>query len=307
MIRHILFLFLANILFLACSESDGGSEEGGSSSSEVNDTSSSSEEIANYAKLTTGNAQAGWGSRYWDGCKPSCSWNNRPQALGSSTRCKTCEKDGITEIAANDMNKSSCDEGNPGNSFTCFSQIPRKVNDTLAYAYAAAPSDQCGKCFQLQFDGDTKYGNVGTTHRALAGKTLIVMTSNMGGDVEAGQFDIMIPGGGTGRFDSFSYQLGFSSEAVTLSTYDDKEENGRLGRRWGGLLNSCILGERKIPRLLKECLENKCNETFSDNETLKSGCNFFADWMEAADNPTLFYKEVECPQYLIDNYMATKF
>ena len=34
------------------------------------------------------------------------------------------------------------------------------------------------------------------------------------------------------------------------------------------------------------------------------GCHWFADWYMAADNPTYYIEEVECPQYLIDHYSS---
>ncbi|MDR2731994.1 MAG: hypothetical protein LBB36_02115, partial [Fibromonadaceae bacterium] len=53
------------------------------------------------------------------------------------------------------------------------------------------------------------------------------------------------------------------------------------------------------------CLKNKCS--IFTNAALKAGCEFYADWFMAANNPTILYKEVDCPQYLIDKYKATKF
>ena len=51
------------------------------------------------------------------------------------------------------------------------------------------------KCFALTFTGTGKY-ETKANHQALKGKTLVVMASNIGYDVENGQFDMMIPGGG---------------------------------------------------------------------------------------------------------------
>jgi len=234
--------------------------------------------------------KSGWASRYWDGCKQSCSWGGKAQnpPLASSDRCRACQKDGVTEIAATDNNKSSCQEG--GNSYTCFDFTPHKVDDNLAYAFAAAPTDQCGKCFELQFDGGFKHGAPKDNHKALKGKTLIVMTSNKGGDVTQGQFDILIPGGGVGAFNAFSDQIGVSKE--------------KLGKQYGGLLSDCEVETNYVGSKYQECLRDKCNDVFSGNATLREGCLFYADWFKAAGNPTMQYKEVECPQYLIDRYKA---
>jgi len=232
--------------------------------------------------------QKGWASRYWDACKQSCSWGGKTQnaPLTSSDRCKACQKDGSTEIAANDNNKSSCDGGN---SYTCFDFTPYKVNDNLAYGFAASPTDRCGKCFQLQFDGGFKHGTANATHQAIKGKTLIVMTSNMGGDVGEGQFDVLIPGGGVGAFDAFSSQINVSK--------------AQLGKQYGGLLSTCEEENNYEFSKYKQCLTTKCN--IFTNATLKEGCLFYANWFEAANNPTMLYKEVDCPQYLINKYKAT--
>jgi hypothetical protein len=256
---------------------------GGSSSSGGNNDPS-------YPPLQQGGAgvQSGWTSRYWDGCKQSCSWGGKTQnsPLTSSDRCKVCQVNGSTEIAANDNNKSSCDGGN---SYTCFDFTPYKVNDNLAYAFAASPTDKCGKCFQIQFNGGFQHGTPNATHQAIKGKTLIVMTSNMGGDVGAGQFDILVPGGGVGIFNSFSSQIGVSASS--------------LGEQYGGLLSACEKELNYNSSQYKSCLTTKCN--IFTNATLKAGCLFYANWFEAANNPTMLYKEVTCPQYLIDKYKAT--
>jgi len=253
-------------------------------------SSSSGVENAPYPPLQQGQSgvQSGWTSRYWDGCKQSCSWSDKQQhsPLTSNDRCKVCGKDGSSEIAANDNNKSSCDGGN---SYTCFDFTPHKVNDNLAYAFAASPTDKCGKCFQIQFDGGFKHGTANETHQAVKGKTLIVMTSNMGYDVSGGQFDVLIPGGGVGAFDAFSSQIGV--------------QKNQLGEQYGGLLSACENENNYDFTKYKSCLTNKCN--IFTNATLKEGCLFYANWFEAANNPTMLYKEVNCPQYLIDKYKAT--
>jgi len=241
-----------------------------------------------YPPLASGQSgvKNGWTSRYWDGCKQSCSWGGKTQhsPLASTDRCKVCRKDGSSEIAADDNNRSSCDGGD---SYTCFDFTPHKVNDNLAYAFAASPTDKCGLCFQIQFDGGFKHGTANATHQAVKGKTLIVMTSNMGGDVGEGQFDVLIPGGGVGAFDAFSTQIGVT----------------QLGERYGGLLSACEKENNYDFTKYKSCLTSKCN--IFTNATLKEGCLFYANWFEAANNPTMIYKEVECPQYLINKYKAT--
>ena len=237
------------------------------------------------------NVNAGGASRYWDGCKPSCSWSTKQQFLPGKI-CKECDRNNNQIIPTSDQNSSSC-QGGPA--YTCWDMIPfaDPSDANRAYAYAASPTDQCGKCFELTFDGGFQHGAAYATHRAIAGKVLTVMTSNMGGDVGQGQFDILIPGGGLGQFDSFSGQLGVSKD--------------RLGANEGGFLADC---ERTLNwasgtlAQYQKCLRDKCNDVFSDpkHALLKQGCNFYADWFMAANNPTMSYKEVACPQILIDRY-----
>jgi hypothetical protein len=253
--------------------------------------SSSSSSLANntpapnYPALQQGGqgVQNGYATRYWDACKAACSWAHEPQALG--TRCKNCSRDGTTEIAAKDDNKSSCDNG--GTAYTCYDQIPYVVNDNLAYAFAATPGGDCGKCYQLQFTGTGKYAN-DANHRAIEGKTLIVISSNKGYDVSGGQFDLLVPGGGVGAYDAFSNQIGVNKD--------------QLGVQYGGLLAACENENNYDASKYKSCLTNKCN--LFTNATLKEGCLWLANWMQAANNPNVLYKQVDCPQYLVDKYKA---
>jgi len=233
--------------------------------------------------------QSGWISRYWDGCKPSCAWSGKNQVSGGI--CKSCDKSN-NSLASIDNNRSSC-EG--GNAYTCWDMIPfRDPSDAnKAYAFAATPSDKCGQCYEIKFNGGFQHGTAYATHKALNGKTLIVMASNMGGDVNQGQFDVLIPGGGLGNYDAFSPQIGVNTSA--------------LGAQRGGFLADCettLQWDRGTLEQYQTCLRNKCNQVFNKPEhaQLKEGCNFYADWFMAANNPTMTYKEITCPQYLIDRY-----
>ena len=59
----------------------------------------------------------GWASRYWDCCKPSCSWTNNS---GEGNEAKSCYKDG-TIITDSPYEQSIC-TGN-GKAHTCMFQI----------------------------------------------------------------------------------------------------------------------------------------------------------------------------------------
>lgn len=230
--------------------------------------------------VSGGRSGSGWATRYWDCCKPHCAW---PGKGGIKTYACDVSGNKINDDGASSM----CDGGNAG---TCLSQIPMIVNDTLAYAFAAVPSADgasCGKCYALKFTGKGKY-ETKANHKALATKTLIVMTSNVGADVSQGQFDIMIPGGGVGLFNGCS-RFGW----------------GSMGAQYGGLLTECekeagTAGDLRTKR--KECLAKKCASTFGKDAQAKEGCMFLATWYEAAGNPMHEYKEVECPTALKNKF-----
>ncbi|KAJ3046912.1 hypothetical protein HK097_000404, partial [Rhizophlyctis rosea] len=152
-------------------------------------TTSTSTTSAPAAQGTPGNT-----TRYWDCCKPSCSWPGK----GSPTAARTCAKDGVTFMGSNE--KNACDGGN---SYTCNDYQPWAINDNLSYGFAAAniagltEADWCCGCYELTF-----------TSGPVAGKTHIVQVLNTGSDLGAGHFDLQIPGGGVGLFNGCSAQWG---------------------------------------------------------------------------------------------------
>ena len=228
-----------------------------------------------------GRSGKGWATRYWDCCKPHCSGQTN-----TSYHSKQCTNKGKTE--STDWGAGSICSGGP--MMACTSQIPIIVNDSLAYAFAAVPAadgGSCGKCYALTFDGRGKYERK-QNHMKLEGKVLVVMTTNIGGDVQQGQFDVMIPGGGVGLFNGCS-SMGW----------------GKQGEQYGGLLSDCEKEVGTAGNLLtkrKDCLAQKCESAFANDEKAKEGCMFLATWMEAAGNPTHNYKEVECPTELKERY-----
>jgi hypothetical protein len=262
----------------------------------------------------------GWGSRYWDGCKPHCSLRNNVDTNAVPFKvCRNCDinnneiptftlspdievrYDQWANKIAEDWigykeTVSSCVSG--GISYACWDMAPYKLNDTLAYAFMATAlkNASCGQCFQLQFDGGNHGNDVKEAHRQIKGQTLIVMATNTGSDVEDGQFDIMIPGGGPGMFDSFSNQM--------------EIDKNQLGANDGGFLTTCqreLNDYDKPAAQYQECVREKCNTIFSNpkHKNLLDGCLWFADWYKAADNPTYIYKKVDCPQYFLDKYPST--
>lgn len=278
---------------------------------------------AAYTKDISGSAKRGWNTRYWDACKPHCSWIGKGEEgktdtttqesyVASMTTARNCNIHDV-EVPTFTLGHavqqywmgyegttSACEIGSAG-VFTCTDMAPIAVNENLAYAYAAGPgaTTSCGKCFHLQYDGSFK-DESGTnkpkaTHQALKGKHLIVMTSNIGHDVADGQFDLMVPGGGVGIFDALSIQV-----------------NGAgvdWGAQYGGFLTKCQqnLGYDASLEAYQGCIHDMCDAAFKNSgfDNLYRGCNWFADWYMAADNPTYYVEEVECPQYLVDHYMTT--
>jgi hypothetical protein len=225
----------------------------------------------------------GYATRFWDCCKPHCSWAaNVPAGMEP---LQTCQIDGAS-INPDPEAVSSC-EG--GTAYVCYKFIPFAVDDSFSYGFAATSSgDVCGKCFEIQFTGEGHYDNTPGAV-ALEGKRMIVMAINIGFDVGGGQFDILVPGGGVGAFNGCSTQWGIS--------------NDLLGAQYGGLLSAC---EQEFGyydhEALKNCLRAKNDELFRSRglTEMAEGLDWFIDWFEAADNPNLIYREIPCPQELID-------
>lgn len=263
------------------------------------------------------NGATGWSSRYWDACKPHCSWPGNvdtsslaifKQNYGAARNCNIHDYEipawtlsynvqqywkgyqGTTSACSSDRG------GGSGGAFACTDMAPVAVNDTLAYAYVAAPgsgNQGCGKCYHIQFNGGNHDNNIKATHKALKGKHMIVMASNIGYDVENGQFDMMVPGGGVGLYDALSTMVSGS--------------NVEWGAQYGGFLTYCqqSLGYDNTVAKYQSCIKDMCAAAFTGYDNLLNGCNWFADWYMAADNPTYNWEEIECPQYLIDKYSST--
>jgi hypothetical protein len=206
---------------------------------------------------------SGFATRYWDCCKPSCSW---------TTSVPSCSKDGTSRITDRNA-RSGCDSG--GTAFECYDFSPwYDAGTNRSYGFAAFNGAGCGTCFELQFTGDGQYGsNAGAT--ALKGQQMIVQVINIG-NIAAGQFDLLIPGGGVG-------QMTAGCTAQWGSSVD-------LGATYGGLLTEC--GGSAA------CMKGKCQSVFGSFPSLLAGCNWFTGWFSCADNPKLIYKQVPCPSQI---------
>lgn len=134
-------------------------------------------------------------TRYWDCCKPSCSWPGKASVSAPVTSCS------ISDSALTDSNAANGCTG--GSSYMCSDQSPWAYNSTLAFGFAAvniaggSESSWCCACYKLTF-----------TSTAIAGKTLIVQATNTGGDLGSNQFDLAMPGGGVGIYNGCTAEWG---------------------------------------------------------------------------------------------------
>lgn len=222
----------------------------------------------------------GHATRYWDCCKPHCAWSGNTGGLNTINSCDRSDNPTGAD------SQSAC-QGGPG--YMCQNMAPWAVNDKLAYGFAAVgvKADICGRCYQLQFTGTSYNGGADPGSMALGGKTMIVQTINVGGDVASGQFDILTPGGGVGAFNACSSQWGVSS--------------ADLGPTYGGFLAKCK-SQTNDHAALKSCVMQSCMNVFEAHNLteLAAGCKWFVDWYQVADNPALKYKEVACPSDLMN-------
>ncbi|KAI4746709.1 hypothetical protein E4T50_02959 [Aureobasidium sp. EXF-12298] len=196
-------------------------------------------------------AETGKTTRYWDCCKGSCSW---PGKAAVSAPVKTCDK---SDSPLTDANTASACGG--GSAYMCSDQSPWAVSDTLAYGFAAtniaggSEESWCCSCYKLTF-----------TTTSIAGKTMIVQSTNTGGDLGSNQFDLAIPGGGVGIFNACTDEFNAPSSG--------------WGAQYGGISS------------------NTCS-TFP--KALQPGCGFRFDWFEGADNPEVEFERVECPADIV--------
>ncbi len=220
---------------------------------------------------------SGWATRYWDCCKPACGWQGN--VPGGSTPVASCGMSNQSFGGDHDQ-ASACPSGNNGGAFMCWNFGPWAVSNSLAYGFAAVSkgSDYCGRCYQLQFTGQSHNSSVDSGSASLAGKTMIVQAINNGG-VGGDQFDLLIPGGGVGDFNACATQWGTSS----------------LGEQYGGFFLACQKSNGFDYAKSKACAAAKCQSVFAGKPDLLTSCNWFVDWFGAPDNPALMYKEVTCP------------
>ncbi len=223
--------------------------------------------------------QSGWASRYWDCCKQSCSWPGK----GGNSPVNSCESSG--ENLTSQDTSSACDGGN---ATTCNSYTPWTYSSEVSFGFVATHSGSgvsCGTCYHLQFTGSSHNGGDDPGSKALKDKTMIVMATNIGDDVNSdGQLDLLIPGGGTGARYGCDAAWGVSANSQ------------ELGAKYGGLRSGCSGGLDSI----KGCVANKCQSLFGSRglDEMYDACMWYVDWFQAADNPSFRFETIECPSEL---------
>ena len=138
--------------------------------------------VSTLISLVAGQAPLpGKATRYWDCCKPACSWPNSYPVTGL---VKTC---GIDGSAVTDPNAASGCSG--GSAYACTNFQPWAATPQLAYGFAAvsvsgeSAADTCCGCFELTFtDGPAQ------------GQQMIVQATNTGADLGTDQFDLQVSG-----------------------------------------------------------------------------------------------------------------
>lgn len=202
--------------------------------------------------MTEARVNFGKTTRYWDCCKPSCSWNGKAMV---SKPVQTCWRNNSPIPFDQDLS-SGCD-GGPA--FACANQVPFIVNQNLSYGFAAAyikgknEADNCCACYELIF-----------TSKPVIGKKMIVQVTNIGYDLTSNHFDIAIPGGGQGIFQGCFKQY----------------NNFYSGKRYGGISNN-----------------TECNLL---PKPIQISCRWRFTWFQNADNPSVIFKKVVCPKYLLN-------
>ncbi|KAF2279245.1 uncharacterized protein EI97DRAFT_170383 [Westerdykella ornata] len=196
------------------------------------------------------------------------------KGTGSTTRGWSCCKNSCSWSGKAPVNNPvlSCDNvdnilNNParrdgcdsgGGSFACSDLSPWAVSNDLAYGYAGV---------NLAAANETSWCcscyQLTFTSGPVNGKKMVVQIVNTGSDLGHDQFDLAIPGGGQGDLQGCSKQFGRSDI---------------WGETYGGVAHR------------EDC------DSFP--EPLQGGCYWRFDWYRNADNPTVNWEKVSCPETL---------
>lgn len=212
-------------------------------------------------------------TRYWDCCKPSCSWPGKVEIAEGFTPVKGCLAGGGY---ANANTKSGCGGGGGteagGPSFACPDQQPWTADDGVLYAFAAGGGGdaECCTCYELEF---LDYSIGASSYQGqLEGKKMVVQVTNTGSDLGQKHFDIQIPGGGFGIFNAC---VGPENDIPFYQTGSESD----WGQRYGGV--------------------NSDTQCANIPQNVQDGCNWrFNDFLNS-DNPAVKYRAVRCPDSLV--------
>ena len=133
--------------------------------------------------VALGEWQSGFTTRYFDCCKPSCSWpQNVPQGLAPARFCNRLD---AVQSADRGQVPSACatDHGLIAEAgYTCHNQSPWRddLDAHLSYAFVATPAAvaSCGYCYEIEYTGQGHYNSIDTGSARLRGKRLIVQATN---------------------------------------------------------------------------------------------------------------------------------
>ena len=250
-------------------------------------------------------------SRFWDCCRPTCASPFAHPIFGDP-QTQFCHKN--NGLHQQHYAYSVCEKpSDPNAGHACFEQAPRvdELNPKLSYGFVSASKSfvGCNRCFELDFGSSVGYrqaSDVGSRRLALAGKRMIVQAVNPTGDAAEPNFNLMIPGGGTAGGGTAG-----GSQGCDVQWLLDRRLEVDIGNAFGGMLArcqgcegdgaDCTPPDPPIPHEeLRTCVRNMCEIAFVDSsmpnfEKLKAGCDWYVDWFEMADEPTVRFREVRCP------------
>ena len=212
-------------------------------------------------------------TRYWDCCKPSCAWNGKGDVDRPVLACEAETGEVLT-----DANVASVCDG--GTAASCASNQPWTYNDGVSLGFAAASvggnhglngDENCGQCYELV------WSNEGGAHPDIVGKSHVIQVTNIGYDVTGDHsFDLQIPGGGQGIFDTGcvrQFPGGLFGGYYSTDDFD-------CGVRYGGCAD-----------------ETGCSRLPSE---LRPGCEWRFGDSYRSDNPYVRFRRVRCPAELVE-------
>ncbi|OWY49327.1 hypothetical protein AA0120_g3361 [Alternaria tenuissima] len=145
-----------------------------------------------------------------------------------------------------------------GGSYACSDLSPFAVSNDLAYGFAAV---------NLATSNESAWCcscySLTFTSGPVNGKKMVVQVTNTGSDLGEDQFNIAIPGGGEGAIRGCTKQYG---------------RQDVWGEDFGGVAH-----------------RDDCEALPT---ALQAGCYWRFDWFRAADNPTINWEKVTCPEAL---------